>query len=255
MNDFQLLSGPEQLTREWVNATDTDRMLRSGDLVFGLEHARERDDKVVFEGRLSGTSDASDALYGDEFLTDLREVSSTETSSRDASLQIDITRSVAGFKLETGGRAEQRLIGTDFIRNPSVDSGLQSLQNAFDYDTRIYAGYAQASRGVGPLTFQAGGALGTLQVTPFYRVTTDLIQYFKTVDPASGISTTTFRNFEESSQLGLDVTATGRLGSRVRGMLGTNLAQVSTNAENLEAGLSNQSLSWSVRSSESTPGS
>jgi outer membrane receptor protein involved in Fe transport len=343
VNDFQLLAGEELLVREWINATDTNRDLRSGDLVFGLKHAPARTDEVAFEARLSGTSDASDARYGDELLTDLRELTSTETSTRDASLQLDVTRTVAGFRLETGARAEQRLIGTDFSREPFGTSGLAPDQNAFDYDTRIYAGYAQASRGVGPVTLQAGlraehadtrfdllaesdsydnrynslypsasavmelgerrsvrlgysrrvrrprtqqlnpfalqtdslslrvgnpslkpqytssfdltlqtgGALGTLQVTPFYRVTADLIQYFKTVDPGTGISTTTFRNFDRSSQFGLDVTATGRLGSRVRGMLGTNLAQISTDAENLEAGLRSSALSWSVRSSAS----
>jgi outer membrane receptor protein involved in Fe transport len=343
VNDFAVLSGQDILSREWINATGTNRDLRSGDLVFGLKHAPARTNEVVFEARLSGSSDNSDARYGNEALTDVTEYSSTASSTRDASVQLDVTRSVAGFKLETGARAEQRLIGTDLIREPVAPQGILPDQNAFDYDTRIYAGYAQASRGVGPITLQAGlraeyadtrfdlltesesydnsytslypsasavlqlgqrqsvrfgysrrvrrprtgqlnpfalqtdslslrmgnpslkpqytssydltlqtgGALGTLQLTPFYRVTTDMIQYFKTVDPGTGISTTTFRNFDRSSQYGLDVTATGRLGSRVRGMLGTNLAQVSTEAENLEAGLRSSALSWSVRSSAS----
>ena len=343
VNDFQVLSAEEFLPREWVNATGTDRDLRSGDLVFGFKRTPARTNEVAFEARLSGTSDASSARYGNEMLNDLSEISSTETTTRDASLQLDVTRMVAGFKLETGARTEQRLIGTDLIREPLSQSGPEPDLNGFDYDTRIYAGYAQASRGVGPLTLQAGlraehadtrfdlitesesydnrysslypsasavlefgqrrsvrlgysrrvhrprtqqlnpfqlqtdslslrvgnpslnpqytssldltlqtgGALGTLQVTPFYRVTTDLIQYFKTVDPATGISTTTFRNFDRSSQYGLDVTATGGLGSRVRGMVGSNMAQISTDAGNLEAGLGSRSLSWSVRSSAS----
>jgi outer membrane receptor protein involved in Fe transport len=343
VNDFQVLASEEILAREWINATGTNRDLRSGDLVFGLKHAPARTNEFALEARLSGTSDASDARYGDESLAELRELTSTETSSRDASLQLDLTRTVAGFRIETGARAEQRLIGTDLNREPFGTPDLVPDQNAFDYDTRIYAGYAQASRGVGPVTLQAGlraehadtrfdlltesesydnrynsfypsasavmelgerrsvrlgysrrvrrprtgqlnpfslqtdslslrvgnpslkpqytssfdltlqtgGALGTLQVTPFYRVTTDLIQYFTTVDPGTGISTTSFRNFDRSSQYGLDVTATGRLGSRVRGMLGTNLAQVSTDAENLQTGLRSSTLSWSVRSSAS----
>jgi outer membrane receptor protein involved in Fe transport len=343
INDFRLLAGEELLDREWLNATGTNRDLRSGDLVFGLKHAPTRSEEVLFEGRLSRAEDSYDSRYGDELLNQVSEFTTTETSTRDASLQLDLTRTVAGFKVETGARVEQRLIGTDFTREPLGEVGILPDQNAFDYDTRIYSGYAQASRGAGPLTLQAGlrmeradtrfdvltesesyenrytslypsasvvvdlakgnsvrlgysrrvrrprtqqlnpfsiqtdslslrvgnpsldpqytnsfdltfqtsGALGTLQLTPFYRVTTDLIQYFKTVDPQSGISTTTFRNFDRSSQYGLDLTATGRLGSRIRGMLGTNLAQVSTDAENLEAGLRSRTLSWSVRSSAS----
>jgi outer membrane receptor for ferrienterochelin and colicin len=99
------------------------------------------------------------------------------------------------------------------------------------------------------LTFQRTGAAGTLQLAPFYRRTTDLIRHYKTIDPATGVSTTTFRNFDRSSQLGADVTATGRLGAAVSGMLGGSVAQVTTNAESLEAGLGSSAVSWSVRSS------
>jgi hypothetical protein len=101
------------------------------------------------------------------------------------------------------------------------------------------------------VAFQATGALGTLQLSPFYRRTTDLMRHYKTVDPATGVATTTFRNFDRSSQFGTDVTGTGRLGSRVSGMLGANLAQVTTSGENLQAGLASSALSWSVRSNAS----
>jgi outer membrane receptor protein involved in Fe transport len=341
VNDFRLLPA-EALEREWINATVSNRDLRSGDVSFGFKHGPGGGkDEVALEARLAGTSDDSDGRYGDESFTEIRELTTSQTTTRDLSVQLDVTRSLAGLRLETGARAEQRLIGTDLVRENLGGGGLGSGENIFDYDTRIYAGYLQASRPVGPVTVQAGlraeyadtrfdlpnasetydnrytslypsasamldlgnrrsvrlsysrrvrrprtsqlnpftlqtdslslragnpslkpqytssfdltlqtgGSLGMLQVTPFYRRTTDLIQYFKTVDSQTGISTTTFRNFDRSSQYGVDVTATGRLGSRLRGMLGTNVAQVSTNAENVGAGLVSNAISWSVRSS------
>jgi hypothetical protein len=344
VNDFRLAASDQALERVWASATGSDRELRSGELTLGLKHAPTAGkDELSLEARISGSADAWDARFGDASLTEVRDLTRNENSSRDASLQLDATRSAAGFSVESGARAEQRLIGTDLSRSAFPGSGPAEGGNAFDYDTRIYSGYAQASRGVGAvslqaglrleqavtrfdlvtlsetyenrytslypsasamltlgqgksvrlgysrrvqrprtrqlnpfplqedslsllvgnpsllpqytnsfdLTFQTAGALGTLQLVPYYRVTTDLIRHYKTIDPATGISTTTFQNFDRSSQLGVDVTATGRLGGRLSGMLGTNVAQVTTSADNLQAGLGSQALSWSIRSNAS----
>jgi outer membrane receptor protein involved in Fe transport len=101
------------------------------------------------------------------------------------------------------------------------------------------------------VTLQATGALGTLQLVPFHRRTSSLIRHFRTLDPETGISTTTFRNLDSSVQTGVEANAVGRLGSRVSGMLGGSAAQVATSAENLQTGLTSTALSWSVRSSMS----
>jgi outer membrane receptor protein involved in Fe transport len=101
------------------------------------------------------------------------------------------------------------------------------------------------------VTLQATGALGTLQLVPFHRRTNNMIRHFKTVDPETGIATTTFQNLDRSVQTGVEATATGRLGSRLSGMFGGSAAQVATSADNLQAGLSSTALSWSVRSSAS----
>jgi outer membrane receptor protein involved in Fe transport len=101
------------------------------------------------------------------------------------------------------------------------------------------------------VTLQATGALGTLQLVPFHRRTSNLIRHYKTVDPQTGIATTTFQNLDSSVQTGAEATATGRLGSRLSGMLGGSAAQVTTAADNLQAGLSSTALSWSLRSSAS----
>ncbi|NJD19673.1 MAG: TonB-dependent receptor, partial [Gemmatimonadetes bacterium] len=341
VNGFRLFGAPDASGRTWASATGTERDLRSGDLMLGLRHVPAAGrNAITLEARLSGNDDVSEARYGDATLASLRELTRNETGNRDASLQLDVTRTLLGIKVETGARAEERVIDTDLSRSPFGNAASLSGGNAFDYDARIWAGYAQASRAVGRLslqgglrlehadtrfdlrstgeaydnrysslypsasalvdlgegrsvragysrrvqrprtgqlnpfplqedslsllvgnpsllpqytnsfdvTLQTGGTLGTLQVAPFYRVTTALIRHYKTIDPGTGVSTTTFRNFDRSSQYGLDVTATGRLGSRLSGMLGANMAQVSTSAENLQAGLASNALSWSVRS-------
>jgi outer membrane receptor protein involved in Fe transport len=101
------------------------------------------------------------------------------------------------------------------------------------------------------VTLQATGALGTLQVVPFHRRTSNLIRPFRRVNPESGVTVTTFQNLASSIQTGVEATATGRLGSRLSGMVGGSAAQVATSAENLQVGLSSTALSWSVRTSTS----
>jgi outer membrane receptor for ferrienterochelin and colicin len=342
LNDFSLLNGAS--SRSWTSGTGTERDLRAGDVTVGVRHVPAAGrSEVTFEARLSGSSDASEARYGDASLSALREVRRNETSNRDASVQLDITRMLAGFRVETGGRAEDRVIVTDLVRRPQGGSVPDERSNAFDYDTRLWAAYVQGARGFGPVSVQAGlraeradtrfdlltldeaydnrytslfpsasalydlgagrtirlgysrrvqrprtgqlnpfplqedsismlvgnpalqpqytssfdltlqatGAPGTLQLTPFHRVTTNLIRHYKTIDPATGVSTTTFRNFDRSSQLGVDATASGRVGGRLSGMLGGSMAQVSTSGESLQAGLASSALSWSVRTNAS----
>jgi ferric enterobactin receptor len=344
LNDFRLLGAAAAPGRSWTSGTGTERDLRAGDVTFGVRHVPAAGrNEVSFEARLSGSSDASEARYGDASLSALREVRRNETTNRDASVQLDVTRTLAGFRVETGARAEGRVIATDLVRRPQGGSAPDERSNAFDYDTRLWAGYVQGARGLGPVSVQAGlrleradtrfdlltldeaydnrytslfpsasalydmgggrsirlgysrrvqrprtgqlnpfplqedsisllvgnpslqpqytssidialqatGTAGTLQLAPFHRITTNLIRHYKTIDPATGVSTTTFRNFDRSAQLGVDVTATGRLGGRLSGMLGTNVAQVSTSGESLQAGLASSALSWSVRTNAS----
>lgn len=344
VNDFRLLAGSPVPGRAWASATGSARDLRSGDLTVGLRHAPARGrNELSVEARVNGNTDVSEARYGDASLAALRELTRSEASNRESSLQFDLTRTLGGLKIESGARAEERLMDTDLSRVPFAAAGTTTGASAFDYQTRLYAGYAQASHGLGPanlqaglrlehadtrfdlttlgesyekrytslypsaaalldlgagrsvrlgfsrrvqrprtgqlnpfplqddslslmvgnpsllpqytnsfdLTLQATGTAGTLQLAPFRRVTTNLIRHFKTVDAVTGVSTTTFRNFDRSSQWGVDATATGRLGGRLSGMLGGNVAQVNTSAENLQAGLGSSALAWSVRSNAS----
>jgi outer membrane cobalamin receptor len=341
-NAFRVNSGGTW--REWSSATGTDRALRSGEVTAGLRQSAAEGRRVTsVEARITTSADEWDARFGNASLDVLRESQRSETMNRDISLQFDATRSYAGVRVETGGRAGQRLIDTDLAVMNAAGVSDVARSNAFDYDERIYAAYLLASRPLGrvsvqggarlehadtrfdlrtlgqsydnsyssvypsasvlydvgsgrtvragwsrrvqrprtsqlnpfPLqedslslltgnptlrpqytssfdvTLQATGSMGTLQVVPFHRRTTNLIRHFKTVDQETGIATTTFQNLESSVQTGLEATGTGRLGSRVSGMLGGSAAQVATSAENLQAGLSSTTLSWTLRTSAS----
>jgi ferric enterobactin receptor len=341
-NAFRVSSGGPW--REWSSATGTDRSLRSGEVTAGLrQSAAEGSRETSVEARISRSADEWDARFGNTSLDVLREAQRNETTNRDVSLQFDARRSYAGVRVETGGRAEQRIMDTDLAVMNAAGLGDVARSNAFDYDERIYAAYLLASRPLGrvsvqggarvehadtrfdlrtlgqsydnsyssvypsasvlydvgrgrsvragwsrrvqrprtsqlnpfPLqedslslltgnptlrpqytnsfdvTLQATGSMGTLQVVPFHRRTTNLIRHFKTVDQETGIATTTFQNLDSSVQTGMEATATGRLGSRVSGMIGGSAAQVATSAENLQAGLSSTALSWSLRTSAS----
>jgi hypothetical protein len=131
LNDFSLLNGAS--SRSWTSGTGTERDLRAGDVTLGVRHVPAAGrNEVTFEARLSGSSDESEARYGDASLSALREVRRNETSNRDASVQLDVTRMLAGFRVEAGGRAEERLIVTDLVRRPQGGSVPDERSNAFD---------------------------------------------------------------------------------------------------------------------------
>jgi len=99
------------------------------------------------------------------------------------------------------------------------------------------------------LTYQTSGSLGTLQATPFYRRSTDVIRRYKTVD-TTGVSVTTVRNMDEADSWGMDLTGTFRLG-RVSGFASVSGFQMTTDGSNVESGLASETFSWSTRLSAS----
>jgi hypothetical protein len=147
LNDFRLLDTSVAPGRSWASATGTERDLRAGDVTLGLRHVPEAGRREVsVEARLAATRDASEARYGDASLEALRELRRNETANRDASLQVDVTRMLAGLRVEAGARTEERVIDTDLARRPLDGGAAEARDNAFSYDTRIHAGYAQAAR-------------------------------------------------------------------------------------------------------------
>jgi outer membrane receptor protein involved in Fe transport len=97
------------------------------------------------------------------------------------------------------------------------------------------------------LGYQRTGTLGTLQVSPYFRRTTDAVRRVKTIDD-SGVSTTTFQNLASSDSYGTDVTGSFRLG-RLNGFGGFNAYRVVTDGSNLDTDVSNDAFTWSTRGS------
>jgi ferric enterobactin receptor len=98
------------------------------------------------------------------------------------------------------------------------------------------------------LSYVKSGSRGSLQLTPYFRRSTDVIRRIKEVGD-DGVSVTTYRNLSTSDSYGADVTGSWKVGA-LSGFLGWNLFQMSTDASNLSEGLSvGHASSWSVRGS------
>ncbi|HET9983354.1 MAG TPA: TonB dependent receptor [Longimicrobiales bacterium] len=92
-------------------------------------------------------------------------------------------------------------------------------------------------------------SFGSLQLSPFYRRTTDVIRSVTTLEPATGISTRTPQNLATSTAYGADVTASFRLDDALRGFASGSAYRRRTDGENIGAGLSSDAVTWSLRGS------
>jgi outer membrane receptor protein involved in Fe transport len=94
--------------------------------------------------------------------------------------------------------------------------------------------------------FQQSGDLGTIQLTPFYRHTTDAVRRFTTVDDATGVATTTFQNVATTDSYGADFNTSIRRG-RLTGFGGLSAFRQVTDASNVGAGVGSDAFGWSAR--------
>lgn len=97
------------------------------------------------------------------------------------------------------------------------------------------------------LGYQRRGALGSLQLTPFFRRTVGAVRRVKTVDD-DGVAVTTFANFATSDSYGGDATASFRFGP-FNGFAGFNVFRMVTDGSNVESSLASDAFGWSTRSS------
>ncbi len=95
------------------------------------------------------------------------------------------------------------------------------------------------------LGYQQSGELGTFQVTPFYRHTTDAVRRITTVDD-QGVATSTFQNAATSESYGTDLNGSVRLG-RLTGFGGFSFFKQVTDATNVGSDLSSNAFGWSAR--------
>lgn len=101
------------------------------------------------------------------------------------------------------------------------------------------------------VAYQQFSRKGSISVSPYYRRTVNKIERYKTVDPQSGISTLTFRNFDQSESYGAEVIGSIRLGQKFSGFSSFNAYRIVTEGTNVDADLANDAISWSSRASMS----
>lgn len=105
------------------------------------------------------------------------------------------------------------------------------------------------------LGYQQNGSLGTLQVTPYYRRTVDVIRNIRLLGD-DGVTTTTFRNLDTSESWGADLNGSWRFW-KLNGFAGFNAYKIVTDGSNVESGFGADAFSWSARVSatwRATPG-
>lgn len=93
------------------------------------------------------------------------------------------------------------------------------------------------------------GALGTLQFSPFFRHTTDVMRVdIDTDDVVDGRSVTSvsFRNLATSDSYGADLNGTMRLGKRFNGFAGFNVFRIVTDGGS-ESAVSSDAVAWATR--------
>ena len=86
----------------------------------------------------------------------------------------------------------------------------------------------------------------TFNATPFYRRTTDVFRRLRTLDEETGVTTTTFENFDTDNSYGLELVSSTRFGDRLNGFISFNGYRTVTNGSSTEGDLSNSAFQWNV---------
>ncbi|HET7321571.1 MAG TPA: TonB dependent receptor [Longimicrobiaceae bacterium] len=123
--------------------------------------------------------------------------------------------------------------------NPIVDS--EDPLNLFVGNPYLKPEYTHSFE----LGWQESLPHGTIQLTPYYRHTVNVVRRIKTIDD-NGVSTTTFQNLDTGDSWGTDLTASLRL-SKLTGFVGLNGYQMVTNGDNVGDNLGSNAFGWSAR--------
>ncbi|HEY0997405.1 MAG TPA: TonB-dependent receptor [Gemmatimonadaceae bacterium] len=119
------------------------------------------------------------------------------------------------------------------------------VQNVFIGNPNLSPEYTDALE----LGYTRNGALGTLQLAPFYRRTTNVIRIdINTADTVDGrdVTTVSFRNLATSNSWGADVNGSLRLGKKFSTFAGFNVFKMVTDGGS-QSSLSSDAVSWMGR--------
>lgn len=119
------------------------------------------------------------------------------------------------------------------------------VQNVFIGNPDLAPEYTDAYE----LGYTKSGRLGSLQLSPFYRRTSDIIRVdINTADVIEGreVTSVTFRNVASSNSWGTDVNGSLRMGDRLSGFAGFNVFKMVTDGGS-ESTLASEAVAWSGR--------
>ncbi|MEO6527443.1 MAG: TonB-dependent receptor [Gemmatimonadaceae bacterium] len=120
------------------------------------------------------------------------------------------------------------------------------VQNVFIGNPALNPEYTDAYE----LGFNKSGKLGSVQLSPFYRHTTNVIRFIlNTDDVVDGRSVTTisFKNLAVSNSWGTDLNGSVRLGKRFSGFAGANVFKIVTEGGSTSSIVGTDAVTWSAR--------
>jgi outer membrane receptor protein involved in Fe transport len=120
------------------------------------------------------------------------------------------------------------------------------LQNVFLGNPRLDPEYTDAIE----LGWQHSARIGSLQVSPFYRRTSNVIRFIiNTADSIAGreVTSVSFENLDHGTSWGADVNGQARLGQTFNGFAGFNVFKMVTEGGGGESSLASNAVSWSAR--------
>ncbi|HYJ80293.1 MAG TPA: TonB-dependent receptor [Longimicrobiaceae bacterium] len=153
----------------------------------------------------------------------------------------------AAATLELGGERQVRASYSKRIQRP--DTRLlnpfpmsEDPYNRFQGNPHLNPEYTHSME----VAFQQSLPWGSLQVSPFYRYTTDAVRRLRTVE--GDVTVTSFENLATSKSYGADLTGSLRLG-RLNGFTSFSAYRMVTDGSNLDASIGSDALTWSARAS------
>jgi outer membrane receptor protein involved in Fe transport len=154
---------------------------------------------------------------------------------------------LASYKL--GENDQVKLSYSRRIRRPGTQElnpfpAFFDLQNVFLGNPELDPEYTDAVE----LGWQHSARAGSLQVTPFYRRTSNVIRFIiNTADTVAGreVTSISFQNLDRGTSWGADVNGSLRFGQKFSGLAGVNVFKLVT--EGGESSLSSNAVSWNAK--------
>lgn len=120
------------------------------------------------------------------------------------------------------------------------------LQNVFLGNPKLDPEYTDAIE----LSLQRSGQLGSVQLAPFYRRTTDVIRFvLDTDDVVDGreVTSISFKNLATGTSWGTEFNGQLRLGKKFSGMGGFNVFKMVTEGSGAESAISSDAVTWMAK--------